>query len=108
LLYQPALPQIIPIYVSYTNRQWQVKNNEKQPNIYKMLLWTSIGILFFMFLPIIIAFSYQFLMSLKGIHIHEGNSGIFSLFWVSMITMPIGLIAFLIMGIWILVNYLVK
>jgi hypothetical protein len=70
----------------------------------KLLLWSSIGIVLFMFLPIIIAFSYQFIMSLKGITVHEGNSGIFSLLWYSLITIPIGLIAFLILGIGILIN----
>ena len=77
-------------------RKNRIKNNP--------LLWTTIGIALFMFLPAIIAFSYQFIMSLKGITIHEGNSAVFSLFWYSFITIPIGLIAFLIFGIGILVN----
>ena len=74
----------------------RIKNNP--------LLWTTIGITLFMFLPAIIAFSYQFIMSLNGVSVHEGNSAIFSLFWYSFITIPIGLIAFLILGIGMCVN----
>ena len=69
----------------------RIKNNP--------VLWTTIGIVLFMFLPGIIAFSYQFIMSLKGVTVHEGNSAIFSLFWLMFFTIPIGLIAFLILGI---------
>ena len=52
-----------------------------------------------MFLPLIIPFGYQFLMSLIGVSVHEGNSVIFSLFLFSFFTIPIGLLAFLILGI---------
>ena len=79
----------------------KMNNNSKKD---KFLLWISIGIALFMFLPMIIAFTYQFIMSLKGVTVHVGNSATFSLFWYSFITIPIGLLAFLILGIGILVN----
>ena len=38
-------------------------------------------------------------MSLIGVKVHEGNSMIFSLFWFSFLTIPIGLLVFLILVI---------
>ena len=71
---------------------------------YKYFLRFSIGIALFMFLPLIIPFGYQFLMSLIGVSVHGGNSFIFSLYLFSFLTIPIGLLAFLILGIGMWVN----
>lgn len=58
-----------------------------------------LAILFFMFLPAIIAFGYQSIMKLRGIKVNEGNSPVFALFWLCMVTIPIGAIALIIIGI---------
>jgi hypothetical protein len=61
-------------------------------------------ILFLMFSPIIISFGYQWIMSLRGIQVHEGNSSVFSFFWFSFFTIPAGLLALFIMLIWSFIN----
>ncbi|MGB0864554.1 MAG: hypothetical protein ACPG19_06410 [Saprospiraceae bacterium] len=61
-------------------------------------------ILFLMFSPIIIAFGYQWIMKLKGIQIHEGNSAIFSFFWFSFFTIPAGILALFIMLVYSFIN----
>lgn len=70
----------------------------------KFLFWITTALLLFMFLPLIISFSYQFIMLLFGETIHEGNSGIFSLFWLSLLTIPIGFLGFIILGIAVFIN----
>lgn len=53
----------------------------------------------FSILPILISFSYQYFMKLKGVTVHEGNSGIFSLFWLAFLTIPLGVILLILFAI---------
>ena len=47
---------------------------------------------FFSISPVVIALIYQFFMQVKGIEINEANSGVFSSFWLFIITLPVGII----------------
>ena len=45
----------------------------------------------------VITFTYQFIMELREITVHEGNSAIFSVFWFSIVTIPTGIIILLVL-----------
>ncbi len=62
------------------------KKNDDNENSCGMTL----GIIIFMFSPIIIAGVYQWIMGLKGIAVNEANSLIFTFSWLSIFTIPIG------------------
>jgi len=74
---------------------------ERYIDFYKILLGIIIFAFFALF-PIIFAMIGGYIEGLiRGIPIHEGNSGIFSFFWFSFITIPIGGILLI---IWIIIS----
>ena len=80
-------------------KQFYIKNKSD----YLKILKTFLIVVLIMSLPLIIPFSWQWLCGLFGKSINEGNSAIFSLFWFSLITLPVGgilLIGMIFMVIW--------
>ena len=63
----------------------------------KVINWIIVGVVILMFSPVIITLSYSWIMDLRGISVHEGNSAVFSFFWFSYITIPAGLLLLIIL-----------
>ncbi len=72
----------------------------KRQYIYAVL----VGAILVMFFPLIVAFCYQQIMEWQGVTIHEGNSSVYSIFWLSYLTIPVGLIAIIILALVLLIN----
>lgn len=84
---------------------YRMTYNPKFPSMKaKTLIIISIGIIFFMLAPLIFALGYEFIMEQQGHTINEGDNSVYAFGWYSFVTIPIGLFAFLILAIIIIIN----
>lgn len=80
-------------------KQFYIKNKKDYLKSFKVIIIVLLATLS----PIIIPFSWQWFCSLFGERINESNSAVFSLFWFSIVTIPIGgllLLGILLVIIW--------
>jgi TRAP-type C4-dicarboxylate transport system permease small subunit len=74
-------------------KQFYIKNRKG----YLKLLKAILLVLIIAFSPIIIAISWQWIWGIFGETINEGNSAVFSIGWLTMITLPVGAIIILLL-----------